>query len=145
VLRAAARVFAAATPKVDTAAIVRAIPTADRAGPAAKLRLVPRSRGRWMPREYLAAAASLLLVGVLSLAVVRGYFVDERSGGGAIDLGVVAGSSTVPVDLVGGTELAGLGADELTALLAELESMEATIAAEPITMRQPLVATPEGL
>ncbi|MEX2181008.1 MAG: zf-HC2 domain-containing protein [Gemmatimonadaceae bacterium] len=155
-LRAASRVFAAATPAVDPAAIVRSLPSppvgAERAAARPPLR-VERTRraGRanWMPRRYLAAAASLLIVGTLSLTVLERFY-GERTGVTAGSDGTTADSGrraglAVPVDLLGAIDLADLGADELTAFLVELDGLEATVAAEPITMRQPLVAAPEGI
>jgi anti-sigma factor RsiW len=145
VLTAAGRIFAAATPTIDTAAIARVLPTPGTGAPA--LQLVPKakSRGNWMPRQYLAAAASLLLVGTLSLAALRGYFFDGDSSSAAGNGEAVAAASAVPVDLLGASGLSGMEVDELTALLDELESMEATVAAEPITMRRPIESAPEGI
>jgi len=144
-LQASARLFAAATPAVNTDAIVSMLP----APPAlAPLRLVPTTkRGLWMPRRYLAAAASLLLVGTISLAVLDQVYFGQTSSSNGVDSSAVgvATALTVPVALLGASDLAGLGTDELTMLLAELDAMEATVAAEPITMRQPLVASPEEL
>jgi hypothetical protein len=86
-------------------------------------------------------------VGAISVPVVRGYFfqTDGSSIPGVLVDGGVTGESTVPVDLLGASGLSGLSTAELTTLLAELESMEATVAAEPITLRQPLALAPEGL
>lgn len=42
----------------------------------------------------------------------------------------------MPVELVGSADLADLGVDELTTLLAELEQFDGTVAAEPVAIRQ---------
>lgn len=146
-LASAARIFAAATPRIDTAAIVSALPKPQAGSSAPSLRLVPkaRSRGNWMPREYLAAAASLLLVGTLSLAMLRGYFFDGGSSSARGDGETMARATVAPVDLLGASDLSALESEELTVLLAELESMEATVVAEPISMRRPIDLAPEGL
>ena len=57
----------------------------------------------------------------------------------------VPGTPAVPVAIVGGTELADLGASELEALLAELDRMEATVAAEPISMQRAVLDAPEDV
>ncbi len=138
----AARAFDAAAPTMRIDAIVRALPAPPAQVPS--LKLVPRRRsGPWMPRPYLAAA-SLLLVGVLSLSVVRGYFDGSTPDGGIADSGQRV-ALAVPVDLIGGSDLAGLDAAELAELLAELDQWEATVAADPMAIRQPLVPTPEGI
>jgi hypothetical protein len=152
-ITAAAALFDAATPRIDTAAILAKLPAAPRARPA--LRLEPAARKSrpafGLPRYALAAAASLMLMVTLSLTVLRPIFFG---GAPAVDI-VAVDSGTVdtapePVAAValasvGGTELRDLGVDELTQLLNELDQMEATIAAEPRSMREPITTDSEGL
>lgn len=146
ILEQAGAIFAAATPSVDTAAIVRVLPTARGARPALTLERGQPRRLR-LPRYALAAAASILLVATISLnAVLRSF--NAPTGGTDVDIVVDSGiraAAAVPVDLLGADALQELGTDELATLLAELETMEATVAAEPNTIRQPVTSTPEGL
>jgi hypothetical protein len=146
-------VFAAATPRVDHAAILAKLSrpgapasAALEARPVLTVSRAPR-RAFGLPRYALAAAAALVLVATLSLTVLRtAYF-----GGAPVGVDVASvdsgppGAPTIPVDILGGDDLADFDADELAALLAELDRMEATIAAEPITMRQPLGPQLEGI
>ena len=144
ILEASARVFDAATPRPDVAAILRALPAAT---PTPTLRLVPsapRSR-RWAPRYAMAAAASLVLVASLSWAGLRDRLFDATPATGVGPDTALPATPTVPVALVGGSELADLGEADLEALLTELEQLEATVAAEPVTMQRPVVQAPEGL
>lgn len=154
-LQAAAAVFAAATPSVDAAAILARLPV-PAPKPALRALRVPRgaapARGLWgLPRYALAAAASLTLVATLSLTVLRPVFFGTGPGvvtpvGVDSDAGdSLSGSTSVavmPTVLVGGTELSDLGMDELSLLLEELEAMEATIAAEPVSWRAPVTDIP---
>jgi hypothetical protein len=144
VLETTRLVLRARAPRVDTAAIVAAIG-------APTLRVIPGGatahrfrQGPWMPRQLLAAAASLLIIGALALPSVRQAFLGApgRTIGDSL-ADVVAGSSDLAgIALAGG--LADLSDDDLAALLAELDGLEATVAAEPTTMRTPLVDSPEG-
>jgi hypothetical protein len=155
VLVQAHAMFAAATPRVDTAAILArlappvALPTAAPSPGARPVLTVSRTPRRILgvPRYALAAAASLVLVATLSLAVLRPVFFDAAPVG--VDIALVdsgpAGAPTIPVGILGGSDLADFDADELAALLLELDRMEATIAVEPITMRQPLGPELEGI
>lgn len=155
-LTAAAALFAAATPRVDTAAILAKLPAAPAARPV--LRLEPAAKPARasfrMPRYALAAAASVMLMVTLSLTVLRPIFfgvtptVDlAQVDTGNVDVAVqpTAPAAVEPVASVGGTEFKDLGVDELTQLLNELDQMEATIAAEPRSMREPITTSPEGL
>lgn len=155
-ITAAATLFAAATPRIDTAAILAKLPAAPATRPVLRLEpVVQRSRTAFrMPRYALAAAASLMLMVTLSLTVLRPIFfgvtpaVDTTTvETGAVDSAVqpAAPVEAEPVASVGGTEFKDLGLDELTQLLNELDQMEATIAAEPRSMREPITTTPEGL
>lgn len=132
ILRKAEALFAAATPAVDEAAILRALPTAPGVRPVLT---VQRGRRRQLgvPRYVLAAAASLVLVATLALPTIRSIFNGEPVM--VVDSGVPA-APPVPVDLVGGADLSDLGVDELTTLLAELERFDGTVAAEPVAIRQ---------
>ncbi len=156
VLTSAAALFAAATPSIDSAAILAKLPPAPVARPT--LRLEPMERpprsGFRLPRYALAAAASLMLMVTLSLTVLRPIFLGETPtvdvahlDTGAVDAGALAASPTVvePMASVGGTALKDLGVDELTQLLDELDRMEANIAAEPRNMREPITVDAEGM
>lgn len=146
ILERAADLFSAATPQVDVAAILAKLPSPPGARPALRVERSAPQAFR-VPRYALAAAASVVLVATLSLAVLRPAFFGAPVAGvdiAAVDSGLRT-PSTVPTALVGGADLADLDVDELTALLAELDRIEATVASEPISMRQPLAATPEGL
>jgi anti-sigma factor RsiW len=155
-IEAAAVVFAAATPRVDTAAILAKLPAPPSARPVLKLETTLRtSRSRFgLPRYALAAAASMTLMVTLSLTVLRPMFFGVTPGVGitSVDTGAVQvavqsapSAGTEPVSSVGGAELTDLGVDELTQLLNELDQMEATIAAEPRSMREPITTDTEGL
>lgn len=140
-LSAARSLFAAATPAVDVRRIIAAV-----APPQGRpLRLEPQARARRPIQRYtLAAAASLLLVAALSVGALRELFDGGETTGTDGNVGPV-GVTAVPVEILGASELDELGTDELEALLAELETLEATVVAEPITLRRPIAATPEGI
>jgi hypothetical protein len=102
----------------------------------------------------LAAAASLMLMVTLSLTVLRPIFFGAAPSvdiapveTGPVDsaVPVAAPVAVEPVASLGGTEFKDLGVDELTQLLNELDQMEATIVAEPRSMREPITTGPEGL
>ncbi len=153
--------FEAATPALDIGAITAGVQretlarTATRATrPASRggLRLERSTarRGNWMPRRYLAAAASLVLVGSLSLAVLGRIFGGGASGVDtevAVALSLDSAPAAIAASAAGlivADGLSDLDADALSALLAELESVEATVAAEPVSIRQPIVDAPGG-
>ena len=167
-LTSAAAIFAAATPVIDTSAILAKLPTASTvhvahvahvadlapSAPSARpLLTVERgarsanqsiSASRRTPRYAIAAAASLLLMVTLSVAVLRSIFSGAPA---AVDIAVDSGlpaTPTVPVDLVGAEGLRDLGADELQTLLAELETMTATVSAEPSSTRTSSVGATTG-
>ena len=147
-LGAARRVFDAVTPQMDVAAIVAGLPIPQPtfAGrPVLRLERAASRRRFSLPRYAIAAAASLILVATLSVGALRLVFFGNN-GADSLDLAVAAsGSATGTADILGAGGLSELGSDELTALLAELEAMEATVAAEPTTTRQAVTATPEGI
>jgi hypothetical protein len=140
-LETARRVIVANGPRIDTAAIVAAVTapslTVVRGGGDA----VVRPRRTWMSRQFLAAAASLLVVGSLAIPSVRGKLLGERETV-APDSLVAAAGDAAGLALSGG--LADLSDDDLAALLAEIEAVEPTVASEPGTLRSPLVDSPEG-
>lgn len=157
-LERSARLFDAATPRVNVAAIVAKLPA-----PAHKPVLTV-SRGSLrrplVPRYVLAAAASLTLVATLSFAALRQQvFGPSGSPRVAADTSVPAqvepatatsgaDTPTAVLDaapLLGAPELADLGTAELEALLAELDALEATVAAEPVSMQRAVTDTPEAL
>lgn len=132
VLRTAGALFAASTPSVDTAAILRAIPPARGARPVLTVQRGGARPAR-IPRYVLAAAASLVLVATLAFPTIRAVFDGKPVP--VVDSGIPA-APAVPVELVGSANLADLGVDELTTLLAELERFDGTVAAEPVAIRQ---------
>lgn len=132
VLRKAGALFASATPTVDTAAILRALPQPPGARPVLTVQRGGAGRTR-IPRYVLAAAASLVLVATLAMPTMRAVFNGEPVV--VVESGIPV-APTVPVELVGGADLADLGVDELTSLLAELERFDGTVAAEPVAIRQ---------
>jgi len=153
-LAAARAVIEQATPVVDlariTAAVTAATPGAARPSVTAPRGIALRTRRWWGSRQLLAAAASILVVVSLSIPALRG------SGRGPVIEGrldsVVAGEASggqgggAPigsVDLAGG--LADLSSAQLETLLHELDQVEATVRAEPVTIALPLIDTPELL
>jgi anti-sigma factor RsiW len=150
-IESASRAISASVPQVSTAAILAGVQQRTRLKlerPAAAPPSV-RTAARWMPRRYAMAAASLILVASASLAVVA------RTFGGpevtlADSLSVAAGDSApaTRVAAAGGISVSGgladLSDDDLSALLADLEEVEATVAAEPVSMRRAIVDDPEN-
>lgn len=144
VIERAAQMFASATPRVDTAAILAKLPAAPGARPVLTV-----SRGTpqafRVPRYALAAAASLVLVATLSLGAIRdSLFGDGTKTPVMVDTGMLV-VATAPTALVGGHELDDFNADELESLLSELDQLEATVAAEPTRIQAPVSPVPEGL
>lgn len=155
-LERSAKLFDMATPRVDVAAIVAKLPAAPQR-PALR---VDRggARGPFVPRYAWAAAASLTLVATLSFAALKGRVFDGTSGATVapdtatpvpsvppvVPVVPVAPAAQVPAALVTGAELGELGSSELEALLAELDEIEATIAAEPVSMQRAVMDAPEG-
>lgn len=159
-LERSARLFDAATPRVNVAAIVAKLPA------PAQTPVLTVSRGSLrrplVPRYVLAAAASLTLVATLSFAASRQQvFGPSGSPRVAPDTAVpaqvepAAATATSGADtptavldaapLLGAPELADLGTAELEALLAELDALEVTVAAEPVSMQRAVTDTPEAL
>lgn len=144
VLERAGQLFAAATPRIDTAAVLAKLPAAPGTRPVLTV-----SRGTrkplGLPRYALAAAASLVLVATLSLGAIRdSIFGGDNASAVAIDSGVTV-VATAPSALVGGQDLSDFDADELESLLSELDQLEATVAAEPTSIQAPVSNVPEGL
>lgn len=170
------QVLSARAPQVDVSAIAMAVTAATSRGTPV-LRVVPGDapavqpsqtsatpaapRRSWVPRHYVAAAASILVVVSLSIPLLRPDPTTEPS---TVALPTASGSATAsPVDtpevvttaavpataaaegLVVADGLADLSDDDLESLLKELETLEATVSAEPGTFRRPLVTTPGGL
>lgn len=131
ILKAGA-LFEAATPRVDTSAILRAIPAAPGSRPVLSVQRGGRRPAR-IPRYVLAAAASLVLVATLALPTIRAVFNGEPAT--LVDSGVPV-ASVAPAGLVAGADLSDMDVDELTALLAELEQFDGTVAADPVAIRQ---------
>jgi anti-sigma factor RsiW len=157
-LETARLVLQASAPRIAVAAIAqavtRAVPTqrpalrVERGGPPAPA--VAR-RAIWRSRQFLAAAASLLIVASVAIPVLNGARGVEP-GVSAPDTAVVAVRDTPTTAAPASAQssfavsegLADLSNDDLSTLLAELDGVEATIAAEPYSLRPPLVDTPEG-
>ncbi len=141
-LETARRVLVARGPRIETATIVAAVTapslTVVRGGAGSTARL----RRTWMSRQYLAAAASLLVVGSLAIPSVRGWIVGGNGTVAADSLVASASADAAGLALSGG--LADLSDEDLAALLAELEAVEPTVASEPGAIRSPLVDSPEG-
>lgn len=156
-LETARLVLQANAPRMDVAAIAaavtRAAPTprpalrVERGGASAPV----SRRAVWRSRQFLAAAASLLIVASVAIPVLNGTR-GEEPGVSVPDTAIVAVSDTPTAAAPASAQssfavsegLADLSNDDLSTLLAELEGVEATIAAEPYSLRQPLVDTPEG-
>jgi len=144
-LGAARRVFDGATPQINLAAIIAALPVPQPtvAGrPVLRLERSTSARRFAFPRYALAAAASLILVATLSVSALKSVFFDGVS---ADSVDVATAEPVGTAGILGADGLSELGSDELTELLADLEAMEATVAAEPTTLRQPVTPTPEGI
>lgn len=157
-LETARLVLQARAPRVDVAAIAEAV-TRSVGAPRPALRVERGGAGApptarravWRSRQFLAAAASLLIVASVAVPMLNG-----PRGGEAVlnrpDTAAIAVSDTPAATVTASATssfavsegLADLSTDDLTTLLAELEAVEATIAAEPYSLRQPLVDTPEG-
>ena len=155
VLETSRLVLSARAPKVDVAAITRAVTGApvlrvERGGPSAaapRASAAPRTPV-WRSRQFLAAAASLLIVASLTIpALGRGEPDAVAPVGGDTVRAVVADTPAVPAgpsSLAVSEGLVDLSSDDLSILLAELDRVEATVNAEPSTLRQPIVDTPEA-
>lgn len=160
----AARMLDAVTPSLDLAAIVAALP-------APRLQVMPGSpaksaapaarRARWVPRQYIAAAASVLIVASLASPLLRRAF-DGPDLASAPDTGLVTvaasgrtsatppavsvpATASAPVGLTLEGGLSELSDDDLAALLAELEQFEATVMLEPSVLRSPIISGPGGV
>lgn len=155
VLETSRLVLQASAPRVDVTAIAQAVSRSstkaapvlrvERGGAMATAAVARRSV--WRSRQLLAAAASLLIVTSLSLRLLdRTPIADE--GPVAIDTSVEIGTLPAPATAGGelsvGVPLVDLTADDLSALLSELEGFDGKIMLEPATMRQPIVDSPEG-
>lgn len=142
VLRATAR-------KVDLAAITRAVTTSkpslrvERGGATAPTLV---RKPAWRSRQFLAAAASLLIVATLSIPALsrRG----EPTQAAVPDTVIAATIDTpltapVPAGFANSEGLSDLSSSDLATLLAELERMETNVTAEPASMQAPLIDAPE--
>ena len=153
-LTAARAVLDQATPVVDAAriavAVIGASAKADRASVAAPRVIALRTRGWWASRQLLAAAASILVVVSLSIPALRGTG-HAPAVDGRLDrvvavetIGGQGGQAAAPsIDLAGG--LADLSSAQLETFLQELDQVEATVRAEPVTIALPLIDSPELL
>jgi anti-sigma factor RsiW len=157
-LETARLVLQASAPRIDVATIVqavtRAMPTqrpalrVERGGPPAPA--VAR-RAIWRSRQFLAAAASLLIVASVAVPVLNRARGTEPGVGApvtgivaVVDTPTAAAPASAPSSFAVSEGLADLSNADLSTLLAELDGVEATIAAEPYSLRPPLVDTPEG-
>lgn len=149
VLETSRLVLQANAPRIDVAAITAAVTSrpalrVERGGAAVPT--VAR-RSIWRSRQLLAAAASILIIVSVSLPLMNGARVDEAAGTALDTVAAVTTDTpavTVAAGLAVGEGLTDLTADDLSTLLAELESVEATINAEPSALRAPIVDTPEN-
>lgn len=153
-LTTARAVLDQATPAVDAAriaaAVIGASAEAARASVAAPRVIALRTRPWWASRQLLAAAASILVVVSLSIPARRGTdhapATDDRFDRAivvdAID-GQGGGAAVPSIDLAGG--LAELSSAQLETFLKELDLVEATVRAEPVTIALPLIDAPELL
>lgn len=156
VLERSRRLFEGATPSVNVAAIVATLPAAPGRPPLSV------SGGRTprplVPRYVLAAAASVTLVATLSFASLRERVFGPAGGSSPVTPdtavpsqvgpgpeGSASEAAAEPASLVGSLGLEDLGAAELETLLSELEALEATVSAEPVSLQRPVVNAPEGL
>lgn len=161
-------VLTAAAPRVDVGAIVAALPaprlhvvvgsgTGARGGAVERQGAsAARRAGFRRSRPYLAAAASLLIVASLASPLLTGVFRESTPGGVPDTSLTVAGPESpvstppafpsTPVAAVHGIAMEGglsdLSDDALSALLSELDAIEATVATEPVTLRRAIVETP---
>lgn len=98
--------------------------------------LRPARRTRWLSPRYAAAAAAVLLVASISLVAIARTF------------GTADDAADVPVLAMAGLSVEGglsdLSDADLATLLDELNRVEATVIAEPTSLRQPIVDAPEG-
>lgn len=153
-LTTARAVLDQATPAVDAARIAAAVIGArsdvERASIAAPRVIALRTRRWWASRQLLAAAASILVVVSLSIPALRGTG-HAPAVDGRLDSVVAAeatdgqggGVAAPSIDLAGG--LAGLSSAQLETFLKELDFVEATVRAEPVTIALPLIDSPELL
>lgn len=154
VLETTRLVLQARAPRIDVAAISRAVTA--QAVPARPALRVERGgaapsvarRSVWRSRQWLAAAASILVIVSVSLPLMNGTRGDgapvatlDTLVSAVVDTPV---ASVATAGLAVGEGLTDLSDDDLSTLLSELESVEATINAEPTTLRSPIVDTPEG-
>lgn len=151
-LTRAAAVLDRATPVVDAARIAAAVIGArsdvERASIAAPRVIALRTRRWWASRQLLAAAASILVVVSLSIPALRGTG-HAPAVDGRLDSVVAAeatdgqggGVAAPSIDLAGG--LAELSSAQLETFLKELDFVEATVRAEPVTIALPLIDSPE--
>lgn len=148
-------VLRASAPRVDVAAIALAVSRAAR--PAAPMLRVERGtnstpatarRSVWRSRQYLAAAASLLIVASLSLRLLdRTPATDEGivpvdTAAAVLDSPAIVAASPTAISV--GASLMDLSSDDLSILLDEIERVDATLTLEPASMRQPIVDAPEN-
>lgn len=156
-------VLRATAPRVDASAIARAVTATLGARPAAAAPTLTVERGGaaapsvarrsvWRSRQLLAAAASILIVATVAIPFLdngggeRGRSpLDTLALGPSASAGTAVGTTVGANSLTVGETLTDLSSDDLSALLDEIESVEALIALEPSTMRQPIVDAPEGL
>lgn len=115
------QVCAETTPVVNVSAIVSSLPKGGRpARPA--IRSWRRSHA-----FQIAAAASFIAIGGLSLAVARSFFYGNGGAVPADTVAVVTGET--PISFAGG--ISDLGDEDLEALLSTLETIEALPVTEP--------------
>lgn len=137
----------AAAPTTAPTAAPMAVPTA---APS------PMRASAWRSRQWLAAAASILIVATVAMPFLgngtsegRPTVLDTLAQGSSVTTPATASASAaVSTPLASSAEVSESFADlsdaDLSTLLAELEQVDATIALEPTTLRQPIVDGLEG-
>lgn len=141
--------FDAATPAISTSAIAAGVQRAMRPSVVQRPALLRASGRRWMSGRLVAAAASVVFLASISLTVLARTFGAPAVGGDSVMASGARDSASelrlfasAGLNVTGG--LSDLSDDELTTLLDELDSVEATIDAEPSTLRHALIEDPGG-
>lgn len=138
ILGAAQRAFAAATPAVDVARIVGALPAPPALGRPALVRGRP-ARRRWLAVPTaswrIAATVGTLALGAVSIGVVQSLMRGGQSESAAVVAPRVPAENAATADESAGLSAGGtftdLSEDDMRTLLNDLNDIEAIPAAEP--------------
>lgn len=150
VLETSRLVLHASAPKLDLAAITRAVTAPKpvlRVDRGASTSPSVAKKPAWRSRQFLAAAASLLIVASLSIPALN--ILRNGPAATAPDSVVAAvpdapATVSAPTGLAGSEGLGDLSSADLSTLLGELERLEANVTVEPSAMQTPIVDAPEG-